>query len=143
MFPATGTQKRQSTSKNTEARGLLTAAFHPKLKLPKGAIKLYKGMDPEKDSYSCFQAYSSDSIGFNKILRSMGIEEIFIGGLATDYCVKWTTKDALKRGYKVKVLTDAIKGVNLKAGDSEKALKEITRRGGKKVTYKRISKSIG
>jgi nicotinamidase/pyrazinamidase len=123
--------------------GTKGAAFHPKLKLPKNAIMLYKGMDPKKDSYSCFHAYNSDDVRFNKVLRNMGIKEIFIGGLATDYCVRWTAKDALKRGYKIRVLLDAVKGVDLKAGDSQKALKEITRRGAKKVTYQKVSKIMG
>ncbi|MFQ5952082.1 MAG: bifunctional nicotinamidase/pyrazinamidase [Candidatus Omnitrophota bacterium] len=119
------------------------AAFHPKLKLPKSAIMLYKGMDPQKDSYSCFQAYDSNNTRFTKILKDMGIKEFYIGGLATDYCVKWTTKDALRRGFKVKVLTDAVKGVDLRRGDSEKAIKQIVKRGAKKVTYQKVLKSMG
>ncbi|MGB2600020.1 MAG: bifunctional nicotinamidase/pyrazinamidase [Candidatus Omnitrophota bacterium] len=119
------------------------SAFHPKLKLPKKAIMLYKGMDPKKDSYSVFQALDENDTRFMKIMKNMGIKELYIGGLATDYCVKWTAQDALRRDFKVKVLTDAVKGVDLKAGDSERAIKRIVKRGAKKTTFKKTSKSMG
>jgi nicotinamidase/pyrazinamidase len=123
-------------------RGTTGARFHPKLKLSKSSIMLFKGMDPKKDSYSVFQAFDKKDARFIKVLRNMGIKEIYIGGLATDYCVKWTAQDALKRGFKVRVLTDAVKGVDLKAGDSEKAIKRIVKRGAKKATYQKVSKSM-
>ena len=112
------------------------AAFHPKLKMPKEAILLYKGMDPEKDSYSIFQSEDSRGVAFINLLRIMGVGELYIGGLAIDYCVKFSAIDALKEGFKVKVLTDAVKGVDLKPQDSQKALKEMYRRGAKKITLK-------
>jgi nicotinamidase/pyrazinamidase len=68
-----------------------------------------------------------------KLMKLMGIKEIYIGGLATDYCVRFTAKDALKKGFKVKVLMDAIGGVDLKPGDSRKAIKEIVKSGAKKI----------
>lgn len=123
-------------------QGTKGARFHPKLKLSKDAIMLFKGRDPKKDSYSVFQASDKKDVRFIKVLRNMGIKEIYIGGLATDYCVKWTAQDALRHGFKVKVLTDAVKGVDLKAGDSEKAIKRIVKRGAKKATYQKVSKSI-
>ena len=107
------------------------AQFHPKLKLPKEAIILYKGMDPQRESYSVFQAEDIDGRRFPNLLKVLGIEELYIGGLATDYCVKFSAKDALKNGFKVRLLLDAIKGVDLKSGDSESAIKELTRLGAK------------
>ena len=114
------------------------AAFHPKLKLPKDAILLYKGMDPRKDSYSAFQAQDSHGTPFANLLRTFGIEELYIGGLATDYCVKFTTHDAIQRGFKVKILLDAIKGVNLKPNDSQDAIRKMLKTGAKKITLKDI-----
>ena len=108
--------------------------FHLKFKVPKNAIFLYKGMDPEKDSYSVFQAEDEKGMGFAKLLGLMKITELYIGGLATDYCVKFTAFDALKQGYKVKVLIDAVKGVDLKSGDSQKAISQIVKKGAKKIT---------
>ena len=113
------------------------AAFHPKLKLPKEAIQLYKGMDPEKDSYSVFQAEDLSGTGFLKLLNMLGIKELYIGGLATDYCVKSSVLDALKHKFKVKLLIDAIKGVDLKPDDSEKAIKEMIKKGAKKIAFKK------
>lgn len=118
------------------------AAFHPQLKLPKETILLYKGMDPEKDSYSVFQAEDTSGMGFLKLLHLLGVTELYIGGLATDYCVKSSVLDALKNGFKVKLLTDAIKGVDIKPGDSEKAIKEMVKKGVKKVIFKNIGDKL-
>ena len=112
------------------------ATFHPKLKLPKNTIILSKGMSPEEDSYSAFQAEDLRGMKLLNMLRLFGIKELYIGGLATDYCVKFSVIDAAKFGFKVKLLLDAIKGVNLKKGDSEKAIREMTKKGAKKITLK-------
>lgn len=114
------------------------AAFHGGLKLPDKAIFLYKGMDPDKDSYSAFQAEDESGCSLLNWLKRLGVKEIFIAGLATDYCVKFSSIDALKSGFKVKVLTDAIKGVDLKPGDSKEALKKIVKLGAKKITFKQM-----
>ncbi|MBI4706604.1 MAG: bifunctional nicotinamidase/pyrazinamidase [Candidatus Omnitrophica bacterium] len=114
------------------------AAFHPKLKLPKGAIYLYKGLDPKKDSYSSFQAEDERGMSLEKLLDFFKVKEIYIAGLATDYCVKFTAHDALKHGFKVNILMDAIKGVNLKPNDSEDAIKRMVKEGVKKVTIKKL-----
>ena len=116
----------------------LGAAFHPKLKLPKDAILLYKGMDPQKDAYSAFQAEDTSGTSLPKLLKLYGVQELYIAGLATDYCVRFSARDALKQGFKVKILTDAIKGVDLKPKDSENAIKEIVKLGAKKITLKNM-----
>jgi len=117
-------------------QGTKGAEFHPKLKLPKEVILLYKGMDPEKDSYSAFQAQDQNGMSLPNFLRILGIKELYIAGLATDYCVKFTTHDAIKEGFKVKILLDAIKGVNLKPNGSENVIREMVRIGVKKITLK-------
>ncbi|MCM8781798.1 MAG: bifunctional nicotinamidase/pyrazinamidase [Candidatus Omnitrophica bacterium] len=105
------------------------AKFHSKLKVPKEAIILSKGMDPQKDSYSVFQGEDLNGMEFTNLLKIFGIEEIYICGLATDYCVKYTTLDALRSGFKVKVLLDAVRGVNLKPNDSTEAIEEMVKNG--------------
>lgn len=110
------------------------AAFHPQLKLPKDKIILYKGMDPQEDSYSVFQAQDINAQPFPKILHNMGIKELYVAGLATDYCVKATVLDALKNSLRVKLLSDAIKGVDLKPDDSKSAIKEMVKKGAQKIT---------
>lgn len=110
------------------------AGFHPKLKLPKEAIILSKGMDPQEDVYSVFQAQDSNGTGFLTLLKYLGVQELYIGGLATDYCVRASSIDALKNGFKAGLLVDAIKGVNLKPQDSEEAIMEMVGQGAKKLT---------
>ena len=114
------------------------AQFHPKLRLPKETILLYKGICPEKDGYSAFEAENENGLAFFSLLKRLGVEEIYISGLATDYCVKFTTHDAIGAGFKVKILLDAIKGVNLKPNDSENAIREMVKIGAKKITLKRL-----
>jgi nicotinamidase/pyrazinamidase len=116
------------------------ARFHPALRLPEGAIILSKGMDPETDSYSAFQAVDSKGTGFADLLKQFTIKELFVGGLATDYCVRWTTIDALKFGLRVFLLMDAIKGVNVRAKDSETAVEEMVSLGAKKITIEKLSR---
>jgi nicotinamidase/pyrazinamidase len=110
-------------------QGTKGANFHPRLKLPKEAVVLYKGMDPREDSYSVFQAQDTGGMSFLNLLKLFGVEELFIGGLATDYCVKASVLDALKNGFKVRLLTDAIRGVDVAAGDSQKALAKMVAAG--------------
>jgi nicotinamidase/pyrazinamidase len=114
------------------------AEFHPQLKLPTDAILLYKGMDPAKDSYSVFQAEDAHGVGFELLLHDAGIAELFVCGLATDYCVKSSVLDALQRKIKVRLLVDAIRGVNIQADDSERALEEMLKQGAKKLTLKEL-----
>lgn len=115
------------------------AMFHPKLKLPEDTTILSKGMYPDKNSCSAFQAIDVNGIGFLDLLRVFGVEELSVGGLATDYCVKRSVLDALQFGFKVNLLMDAIKRVNLDPKDSEEALQEMTGAGAKKKVYEELS----
>lgn len=114
------------------------AGFHPDLRLPRETIILSKGIDPDKDGYSAFQAVDSKGTEFFELLKSSGINELFVGGLATDYCVKSSVLDALKFGFKVKLLIDTIKGVNIKPKDSEQAIEEMVSRGAEKMTLEKL-----
>ena len=105
------------------------AAFHPGLKVPEEAIVLSKGTDPDKEGYSVFSARDDKGVGFETLLVTLGIKELFIGGLATDYCVKATGLEALGKGYEVTILVDAVRGVDLQPGDSDKALADLASRG--------------
>ena len=114
------------------------AQFYPKLRLPKETILLYKGIYPDKDGYSAFEAENENGMSFLSLLKRLGVQEIYISGLAIDYCVKFTTHDAIRQGFKVKLLMDAVKGVNLRPNDSERAIKEMVKKGAKKITLKDI-----
>ncbi|MBI5023472.1 MAG: bifunctional nicotinamidase/pyrazinamidase [Candidatus Omnitrophica bacterium] len=109
------------------------AAFHPALKLPPRTIIVSKGMDPEKDSYSAFQAIDERGRPLLGILKDLDVKELWIGGLATDYCVKASVLDALKN-FKVRLLMDAIKGVNIHPDDAKTAVEEMLKAGARKMT---------
>jgi len=110
-------------------QGTRGADFHPALKLPAGTEVLSKGMDPAADAYSCFQAEDTQGMPFAAVLGDRGAGRLFIGGLATDYCVKATVLDALQEGFEVVVLEDAVRAVDVTPGDGERALEEMSRAG--------------
>jgi nicotinamidase/pyrazinamidase len=116
------------------------ARFHPVLRLPEGAIILSKGMDPDADNYSAFQAVDAKGTVFAGLLKKFFIKELFVGGLATDYCVRWTVLDALNFGLRVFLLMDAIRGVNVREKDSEAAIDEMVSLGAKKITIEKLSR---
>jgi nicotinamidase/pyrazinamidase len=105
------------------------AAFHPDLALPPGTVVVSKGGDPEQDSYSAFEAANDDGVVLGDLLKGLGVRRLYVGGLATDYCVRASVLDALRLGLDVTVLTDAIAGVDVKPGDSDRALEEMGRAG--------------
>ena len=105
------------------------AAFHPALHLPEGTLVITKGSDPDSDSYSAFDGRSADGSSPGDILAALHVRHLYVGGLATDYCVRSSVLDALKAGLGVTVLSDAVAGVDVAEGDSEKALKEMGRKG--------------
>ncbi len=114
-------------------QGSWGASFHPMLKLPKSVIIISKAFEPEIEAYSGFQGTELD-----KILREKGVKRIFVAGLATDYCVKATVLDALKLGYEVYVLVDAIKGVNIRPKDSEDALNEMVKANARLASFNQL-----
>ena len=111
----------------------LGADFHPLLQLGAGAMVVSKGTAANVDSYSGFEAVDAQGTALAALLRERGVEQIFVGGLATDYCVKQTVLDGLKQGFAVVLLTDAIRGVDLAPGDSTRALEEMRHAGARAI----------
>ncbi|MEA5115685.1 MAG: bifunctional nicotinamidase/pyrazinamidase [Geobacteraceae bacterium] len=105
------------------------AGFHPGLLMPNDVVVFSKGMDPGEEGYSSFDGVDENGIPLSAFLRKMGVERIYVGGLATDYCVRHTVLDGLAKGFAVTVLVDAIRGVNLESGDSEEAIREMVKAG--------------
>jgi nicotinamidase/pyrazinamidase len=105
------------------------AAFHPALRLPEGTLVISKGSKPNSDSYTAFDGRGADGSSLGGILATLHVRQLYVGGLATDYCVRSSVLDARKAGLEVTVLVDAIAGVDVAAGDSEKALEEMRRSG--------------
>jgi len=103
------------------------AQFHPELNAKEGEHWFFqKGEDPTVDSYSGFYDNNQKNpSGLDELLRTKGVTEVDICGLATDYCVKFTALDAIKEEFKVRVLLEGCRGVNMNEGDVEKAVKEM------------------
>ena len=111
------------------------ARFHRKLEVPRGSIIVSKATKPSFEAYSGFQG-----TGLERTLKRRGVENLFVGGLATDYCVKQTVLDALGAGFNVYVMTDCVKGVNLKKGDSAAALRLLSRKGARLTRSETVTK---
>lgn len=91
---------------------------------------IYKGTNPEVDSYSgFFDNGRKGDTGLHTLLQNHDVHTLFILGLATDYCVKFTVLDALSLGYKVYVIEDGCRGVNINPDDSKKAIDEMRKAG--------------
>lgn len=104
--------------------GTRGAEFHLELRIPAGAVVVSKGTAPDADAYSGFEGTDLE-----ERLRSAGVEEVVLGGLATDYCVRATALDALHAGFAVSVLEDCVRAVEVKPGDGVGALEELRREG--------------
>ncbi|MBA4393896.1 MAG: bifunctional nicotinamidase/pyrazinamidase [Desulfobacca sp.] len=89
---------------------------------------IQKGRDSRYDSYSCFQDDGGQETELHGILKSHGIKELIVFGIATDYCVRWTALDGLKRGYDILFIKSLCRGVDPET--SAQALKEIQTMGG-------------
>ncbi len=94
-----------------------------------------KGTDPALDSYSGFydNGHKNPS-GMADYLRREGVTDVHVVGLATDYCVKFTTLDAVAEGFKTTLITDACRGVDLQPGDVDRAIEECRRAGASIIT---------
>jgi len=97
------------------------AAFASALRLPPDAIVISKATTVDKEAYSGFEGTDLE-----QQLKRRGIQRLFVGGLATDYCVLKTVQDALRLRFKVYLLEDAVRAVDVQSGDGERALQSMT-----------------
>jgi nicotinamidase/pyrazinamidase len=115
-------------------QGTRSAEFRADLHLAPDAVVVSKGMGMDEDSYSGFDGRDEKGTPLAEILRPRGIERLFVGGLATDYCVKHTVLDGLKQGFHVVLLEDAARAVNLEPGDGERAIEAMVQAGAEKIS---------
>lgn len=104
--------------------GTVGAELHPTIAALALDVVVDKGTDPEREAYSAF-----DGTGLAAILRARGVTHLLVGGLATDYCVRASALDALREGFAVTVVTDAVAAVDVAAGDGARALAEVAAAG--------------
>ena len=100
------------------------AAFAPALLVAPDDTVISKAITPDKDAYSGFEG-----TGLEVRLRAPQVKRLVVGGLATDYCVLNTVRDALRLGFAVLLLEDAVRAVDVTAGDGERAIEEMRRLG--------------
>lgn len=112
-------------------QGTAGALFAPGLDLTGSETVVSKAAERGTDSYSAFEG--SD---FADRLRARGIKRLFIGGLATDYCVNSTVLDALENGFEVFLLTDVIKAVDVGEGDGDRAVAAMIAKGARPIGYR-------
>jgi nicotinamidase/pyrazinamidase len=111
-------------------QGSRGAGFHPKLDPAPVRFVIRKGSNPKMDSYSTFMENDRrTSTGLAGLLNELGVKRVFLAGLATDYCVLYSARDALAAGFRVLVIADACRGVDFPGGSVEKALAEMRQRG--------------
>ena len=111
-------------------QGSAGADLHPELEARPLRFLLRKGTRRDVDSYSGFlENDHRTSTGLKGLLQELGVRRIFVAGLATDYCVRATVLDGLEAGFRVAVLVDACRGVDVPAGSVKKALEEMRSRG--------------
>ena len=110
------------------------AAFAPGLALPSSTLIVSKGSDPAREAYSGFEGTD-----LHERLKQLGVRRLFVGGLATDYCVRQTVQDALARGYAVILLQDAIRAVNAQPGDGQRAEQEMLRGGAVPIRHDHLA----
>ncbi|MGC2047109.1 MAG: nicotinamidase [Gallionella sp.] len=110
------------------------AGFAAELRLPPSTVVISKATTVEQDAYSGFQGTDLDSR-----LRAANISRLYIGGLATDYCVLNTVRDALRLGYQVLLLDDAIRAVDVQPGDGRRAEAEMSKLGALRITVQRVA----
>jgi nicotinamidase/pyrazinamidase len=113
-------------------QGSKGAEFHKALIVPPGAEIVSKA-DKRDEAYSFLQGTD-----LAREFHQRGLVKMFVGGLATDYCVKETVLDGLKHGFEVYHLDDASRGVNVQPNDSELALTEMVKQGAKRVIFNDI-----
>ncbi len=104
--------------------GTYGAAFSTELTFSSTPTIVSKATTPDREYYSDF-----GTTNFEADLRGAGVSRLFVGGLATDYCVSSTVLDALALGFETYLLVDAIRGVNVQPQDSQKAEEEMARHG--------------
>lgn len=116
-------------------QGTPGADFSPALDTHKISQVFFKGLDRDIDSYSSFFDNGHlRSTGLGDYLNAQGVREVYVAGLATDYCVKYSVLDAATLGFKPYVVLDACRGINIHAGDIEQALSTMRAAGAEIIT---------
>lgn len=125
-------------------QGTVGAEFAPGLDTARTAKVIYKGMDPSIDSYSgFFDNGHRRSTGLGDYLRDRGVDAIYVMGLATDYCVKFTALDGVALGFTTYLIEDGCRGVEARPGDVDRAVAEMRAAGVQVINSRELGASGG
>lgn len=116
--------------------GSAGAAFHPGLRVPAGMVVVSSGQGRNDDGYSAFEGTTAEGRPLADDLRERQVRRLYVGGVATDYCVRASVLDACAAGLDVRVITDGIAGIQ--PDDAARALDEMRRAGASLVTSAEI-----
>ena len=121
-------------------QGTSGAALHAGLNTGPVDLIIRKGANPKLDSYSgFFENDRTTATGLDYYLKGMGLIDLYICGLATDYCVYYTTGDAIRLGYHTHVVVDGCRGVDFPEGNVDSALADLEKAGGRLITSDHIT----
>ena len=119
-------------------QGTVGGDFHPDLETDKIQLIIRKGFRKEIDSYSAFFENDQKTVtGLKGYLQNRNIDTLYTCGLATDFCVKWSAIDGVNEGFKVSVIEDASKGIDLD-NSVEKAWQEMANAGVKRISSNQL-----
>ena len=111
-------------------QGTPGADFHKQLDLAPVRLIIRKGTDPRIDSYSAFfENDGKTGTGLEGYFKSLGINDLYLCGLATDFCVFYSAMDAAAHGFRTRVILDACRGIDVPAGNIGKAIDAMRSKG--------------
>ncbi|MCI0491004.1 MAG: nicotinamidase [Blastocatellia bacterium] len=119
-------------------QGTRGAELHPRLDRSRIDAHFRKAASPDADAYSEFEGTDESGRSLDEALKARHVRRLYVTGLATDYCVKATVLDAIKNGYEVFAITDAMRAVDVEPDDGAKALEEMKSRGAHLVTSREV-----
>ena len=122
--------------------GTRGAQFHDDLALPGAAVVVTKGEAPTADGYSAFEGRTGSGTLFGEALTRQRVTHLYVGGLATDYCVLQSVLDARSLGFDVTVVADALAGVELTPGDINRSLVQMQAAGAAVVSSRDVASQL-
>ena len=123
-------------------QGTHGAEFRADLAVPETSVVVSKGTSFADEGYSMFDARDERGVTLSDLLRARGVSTLYVGGLATDYCVRASVLDALRGGFDTTVLIDAIRGLDRTPGDAERSVEEMRAAGAHLATLAEVEPAL-
>ena len=118
------------------------AEFHPALRVPATASVVSKGILPDEEGYSAFQGHDAFGASLKESLVGHHVDTLYVGGLATEYCVRASVLDALASGFGVVLLGDAIRALDQPPGEGARAVDEMRHAGARVATFPDVVRAV-